>query len=80
MLAKQAFDCLGHSFSPFCTGYFGVSQTISMGWPQIEILQISASQVARITGISRLHVLFIYFLNKIEVTGTELWFGGGAHA
>jgi hypothetical protein len=51
-----------------------------MGWPQIEILQISASQVARITGISRLHVLFIYFLNKIEVTGTELWFGGGAHA
>jgi hypothetical protein len=29
----------------------GVSQTFLPGWPQTMILQISASQVARITGI-----------------------------
>jgi hypothetical protein len=45
---------LSHTFSPFCSGYFGdgISQTIWLGWPQILLLLISASQVARITGLS----------------------------
>jgi hypothetical protein len=38
----------------FYSGYFGdgVSQTICLGYPQTVILPISASQVARITGVS----------------------------
>jgi hypothetical protein len=53
-LAKQAFYCLSHTSSPFYSGYFGgrVSQIVCPGWPQIEILLILASQVARITGVS----------------------------
>jgi hypothetical protein len=31
---------------------WGASQTICPGWPQTEILLISASQIARITGVS----------------------------
>jgi hypothetical protein len=34
--------------------------TISLGWPQITILLISASQVARITGISHWHLALSY--------------------
>jgi hypothetical protein len=39
---------------PFCSAYFGdgVLRTICLGWPQISILLISASQVARITDVS----------------------------
>jgi hypothetical protein len=38
----------------FCTGYFWhrVSWTICLGWLQTTVLLISASQVARITGVS----------------------------
>jgi hypothetical protein len=38
----------------FCSGYFGdrVSQTVCSVWPWTMILLISASQVARITGMS----------------------------
>jgi hypothetical protein len=34
VLAKQALNCLSHSSSPFCSGYFGngVLQTICLGW------------------------------------------------
>jgi hypothetical protein len=37
----------------FCSGYFrdGVSQTICLCWPWTAILQISASQAARIVGM-----------------------------
>jgi hypothetical protein len=53
-LAKQALYHLNHTSSPFCCGYFGdrVSRNICPGWPQIVILLISASQVARITGMN----------------------------
>jgi hypothetical protein len=46
--------------SSFCFSYFGyfggrVSRNICLGWPQISILQISASQIAEITGMSHWH-------------------------
>jgi hypothetical protein len=52
--AKNALYHLSCTSSPFCSGYFGggISETISLGWPQSVILPISASQVARITGTS----------------------------
>jgi hypothetical protein len=55
MLAKQELYCLIHNSSPFYPGYFGdgVLQTIYPGWPGTEILLVSASQVARITGMSQ---------------------------
>jgi hypothetical protein len=49
---------LSHSTSPiFCDGFFRdrVSWTISPGWLWITILLISASWVARITGVSHQH-------------------------
>jgi hypothetical protein len=48
--------CLSHTSSPFCPGYFGdgVLQTLCLGWP-CTIFPISASQVARITGVSYWH-------------------------
>jgi hypothetical protein len=54
MLAKQVLYSLGHTSSPFCSGYFGdrVSQTVCLGWPQTMILLISASQIVKITGVN----------------------------
>jgi hypothetical protein len=48
MLAKQVQYLFSHSSSSFFSGYFGdgVLKTIVMGWPQITILLILASQVA----------------------------------
>jgi hypothetical protein len=48
---------LNHISSPFCSGYFGdgVLWTICPRWPRTLILPISASWVARITGVSFLH-------------------------
>jgi hypothetical protein len=45
----------------FCVGYFQdrVSCTIYLGWLQITILLISASWVARITGVSHWHPTWI---------------------
>jgi hypothetical protein len=41
------------TFPVHFSGYFGnrVSQTICPGWPRTAILQVSASQVLRITGV-----------------------------
>jgi hypothetical protein len=57
-LAKQALYPLSHSSSPFCSGYFGdgILQTVCLGWLPASILLISASQAARITGMSHLHM------------------------
>jgi hypothetical protein len=54
LLAKQALYHLSHNFIPFFSDYFGdgLSRTICPGWLQTMILLISASQVARITGVS----------------------------
>jgi hypothetical protein len=60
------FHCWGLNSRPtpwatppalFCVGFFWdrVSQTISPGWLQTSILLISASWVARITGVSHWH-------------------------
>jgi hypothetical protein len=59
-LAKQAFCCLNYISSPFFLWLFWrwgvVSWTVCPDWwPQIVILLISASQVARITGVRHQH-------------------------
>jgi hypothetical protein len=41
----------------------GVSQTICLGWPRTEIFWISASQVARITGMSHHHPVRLLLFN-----------------
>jgi hypothetical protein len=53
-LAGQMLYHLSHTCSPFCMVIFGdgVLWTIYPGWSQTTILEISASQVARITGMS----------------------------
>jgi hypothetical protein len=53
-LTKQALYCLSHTLNSLCSGYFGdgIYQTFCWGWPQITILLISTSQVARITGVT----------------------------
>jgi hypothetical protein len=55
MLAKQVLYHLRHTF---CSGYFGeeVSQSIYPGWPQTLVIPISASPIARITGVSHRHL------------------------
>jgi hypothetical protein len=54
-LAKQVLYHLNHTFSPFLLwSSFGDSvwRTVCLGWSQTTILPISASQTARITGMS----------------------------
>jgi hypothetical protein len=40
----------------------GVSQTVCLGWPQTTSLPVSASQVARITGVSPWHLAQAHIL------------------
>jgi hypothetical protein len=53
-LAKQALYCWSHTPSPFCSGYFGdgASWALCPGWTGTLIFLISASHIARITGVS----------------------------
>jgi hypothetical protein len=53
----QGLHLLSHSTSPFCVRYFQdrVSRTICPAWLQTAILLTSASQVARIIGMSYQH-------------------------
>jgi hypothetical protein len=58
MFAKQALYCLSRTSSPFSSGYFadGDLENYLPGLASIiAILLISASQVARITGVSHQH-------------------------
>jgi hypothetical protein len=52
--------------TPFCCGYFedGISWTICLGWPWTLILPISASQVARITGMGPWHLALCNHFNS----------------
>jgi hypothetical protein len=61
--AKQLLYPLSHTSSPFCPGYSGdsVLWTICPCWPQTLILPISASQVARITGVGHWCLTNVYF-------------------
>jgi hypothetical protein len=65
-LTKQILYCLNHASSPFCSIYFGdrVSWTICLGWLRTVILPISASQVARITGMSHLGLASVCLSNQ----------------
>jgi hypothetical protein len=70
-LKLRAFT-LSHFASPSCDGCFWnrVSQTICQGWLQTAILLISASWIARITGMSHWYPaqwhLFIYFIFAVQ--------------
>jgi hypothetical protein len=78
-LELKAFT-LNHSASPFCDRYFQdrFSQTICPSWLRTTILLISASWVAKITGMSHQHLAlpfcFSYFSDKV------LWFCPGQPA
>jgi hypothetical protein len=63
-LMKQVLYRLSHTSSPCCSGYLEdvVSRTICLDWPPDSILLISASQVAKITGI-----LLLYFNKKFTL-------------
>jgi hypothetical protein len=65
-LNSRSHACLGRCSTTsatlpamFCIGFFRdrVSRTICLGWPQSMIFLISASQVARITGMSHWRLL-----------------------
>jgi hypothetical protein len=77
VLAKQLFYHLSHTSSPFVSGYFGdgVSKSICLGWPKTAILLISASQVARITGVSHwyLAVAMAHFKAILSPSRSENW-------
>jgi hypothetical protein len=67
--AKQALSHLSHTSSPFALLILdmaggGVSRTISPGWPWTMILPITASHVARITGVSHQLYIYIYIFLK----------------
>jgi hypothetical protein len=64
--------CLRHTSTLFCPGYFedGVSPTLSWDCPRTTILPISASQVAKITGMfCGFLVFFVFFF----FGGTGVW-------
>jgi hypothetical protein len=48
----------------------GISCTIFQGWPQTIIFPLSASQVARIAGVSLWHWAFFFFIfaNAFKIT------------
>jgi hypothetical protein len=68
-LAKQTLYCLSHTSSAFCSGYFGdeVLWTICSNWLRVMILLISASKVARITGVSHWHPALHFFLITVII-------------
>jgi hypothetical protein len=70
---------LSHTSSPFCSGCFGdgVLRTICSGWPQtaiLLILRISASQVARIIGMSHKLWLSSHYIAQTDLELTILLF------
>jgi hypothetical protein len=73
-LAKLMLYHLSHTYSSFCSGYFGdgVSRTICLGWPQTLILPISASQVAKITCVSPSHqALYCILIFPLALSGCK---------
>jgi hypothetical protein len=54
-ITKYELYCLSHSFSPFCSDYFGDGGGLMNYLPGLArtmIFTISASEVARITGVN----------------------------
>jgi hypothetical protein len=77
LLTKQALYCLSHTFSPFWSGYFGdrVSRTICLRWPQTSILPISASQVARVTGVRHRYPAQLFKKGILLMEAKEIRYG-----
>jgi hypothetical protein len=67
---------LSYSTSPFFVmGFFKiVSQTVCSGWLQTEMLLVSASWVARITGMSHQHPTECMFLNRVLLVLVIMFF------
>jgi hypothetical protein len=68
---KQVLYHLSPTSSPFSSGSFGdgISRTICQGWPGTLTFQISASQVAKITGVWATGVrLKLFFFFKVQYT------------
>jgi hypothetical protein len=67
-LTKQALYHLSHTSSPFCSGYFGdgglANYLLGLAL-NLDLLQISASQVAGIIGVSLRHPI-VCFLDAIH--------------
>jgi hypothetical protein len=85
VLAKQALHCWATvPVHFFCSGYFrdGVSQVICPGWPWTMILQTSASQIARITGVSHKHLAkkAVIFFKGYFFWGWDWGLKSGLHA
>jgi hypothetical protein len=68
MLAKQELYYLRHTASPLCSGYFGDegSWASCLDWPRAAIFPISASKVARITGVSHQHPVNSWHLSNLN--------------
>jgi hypothetical protein len=76
MFAKQALYCLSRTSSPFSSGYFadGDLENYLPGLASIiAILLISASQVARITGMSHRCLACLYYFK-----GWSFWIFSGS--
>jgi hypothetical protein len=55
-----------HHHNQVTIGWNGVLQTFCQYWPKVMILQISASQLAGITGVSHWHLPFIvHYVTKL---------------
>jgi hypothetical protein len=58
LLFCTSHHCCNDTYVPVCSVFFHwdkVSWTFCPGWPQTATLQISASQVAKIIGVSHLY-------------------------
>jgi hypothetical protein len=79
MLARKALYLLSHFASPFCFGYFqhSISQNICPSWVWIAICLISASWVARVTGMKNWHLahftFLVWLLENFKLRGSHLW-------
>jgi hypothetical protein len=70
MVAKQIFYLLSLTSYTFCSGYFGdeVLQTICQGFSLSMMLPITASQEARIIGVSHKHPAVSQYLSSNSTT------------
>jgi hypothetical protein len=85
LFAQAGLECHLHIFASHdswddrcapphpAVGWDGVSQTICPGWPQTLILLTSASQIARIIGMSHWHLATWLILKQASLHLPSLW-------